>query len=227
MNQYQATVGNRIYIQKLFKVYQQETIDRSNVQKWLQRFQKGDFNLNDKQRIGRPSTVCTSTTEITVGEMIQNDTKISMYDIMIRLDISKGSIFELIDSLRYRKTCSKWVHKLLTRDMMYSRKEICTDLLNIFCGSLTNEFRGVITCDDTCIYHCDPFSKSQSVERAHKGSPPKMKPKISKSQGKVMITVFWDQERIIFIDDLKRHATINKEKYCLSLEKLKRAIKTK
>jgi len=159
--------------------------------------------------------------------MIQNDTKISMYDIMIRLDISKGSIFELIDSLRYRKTCSKWVHKLLTRDMMYSRKEICTDLLNIFCGSLTNEFRGVITCDDTCIYHCDPFSKSQSVERAHKGSPPKMKPKISKSQGKVMITVFWDQERIIFIDDLKRHATINKEKYCLSLEKLKRAIKTK
>jgi len=36
--------------QKLFQVYQQKTIDRSNVMRWIQRFQKGDFNLNDKQR---------------------------------------------------------------------------------------------------------------------------------------------------------------------------------
>jgi len=62
---------------------------------------------------------------------------------------------------------------------------------------------------------------------AHKGSPLKKKLKIDNSQDKVMITVFWDQEGIIFIDALERNATINKEKYCLSLEKLRRAIKTK
>jgi len=65
------------------------------------------------------------------------------------------------------------------------------------------------------------------MEWAHKGSPPRKKPKIGKSQDKVMITVFWDQDCIIFIDNLKRNETINKERYCLSLEKLKRAIKTK
>jgi len=60
------------------------------------------------------------------------------------------------------------------------------------------------------------------MDLAHKGSHPKKKLKIGKSQDKVMITVFGDQENIIFIN-----ATINKEIYCLSLEKLRRAIKTK
>ena len=56
---------------------------------------------------------------------------------------------------------------------------------------------------------------------ANKGSSPKKKPKIDKSQDKVMIIVFWDQ------DALERNVTINKERYCLSLEKLRRAIKSK
>ena len=51
------------------------------------------------------------------------------------------------------------------------------------------------------------------MEWAHKGSPPKKKPKIGKSQDKVMITVFWAQEGIIFIDALERNATIYKERY--------------
>ena len=62
--------------------------------------------------MGRPSTVCTSKNETTVDEMIQNDREISMYDTMIRLGISKGSVLKLIDSLGYKKICSKWVLKL-------------------------------------------------------------------------------------------------------------------
>ena len=72
-------------------------------------FSKGDFNLNDKQRMGRPSTVCPSNNEMTVDEMIQNDRKISTYDIMIRLGISKGTVLELLDSLGYRKIYSERV----------------------------------------------------------------------------------------------------------------------
>ena len=95
------TSATKIHL-KLFQVYQQETIDRSNVQRWTQHFQKGDFNLDDKQKI-----VSTSKNETTVDEMIQNDRKISTYDIIIRLGIVKGSVFQLIESLGYRKICSK------------------------------------------------------------------------------------------------------------------------
>jgi len=52
------------------------------------------------------------------------------------------------------------------------------------------------------------------MEWAHKGSPPNKKSKIGKSQDKVMITVFLDQEGIIFIDALERNATINKYIAC-------------
>ena len=80
--------------QKLFRVDQQKTIDMSNIHRWIQRFQKGDFNLNDKQRMGRPSTV---------DQMIQNDRKISTYDIIIRPGILKGSVLKLIDTLGHFK----------------------------------------------------------------------------------------------------------------------------
>ncbi|UYV75323.1 hypothetical protein LAZ67_12003489 [Cordylochernes scorpioides] len=36
-----------------------ETLDRSTIHRWVDRFQKGDFDLHDKERPGKPSTVTT------------------------------------------------------------------------------------------------------------------------------------------------------------------------
>ncbi|UYV75226.1 hypothetical protein LAZ67_12002982 [Cordylochernes scorpioides] len=38
-------------------VYGNETLDRSTIQKWVHRLQKGDFDLHDKERPSKPSTV--------------------------------------------------------------------------------------------------------------------------------------------------------------------------
>src|SRR5215510_942164 len=53
------------------------------------------------------------------------------------------------------------------------------------------------------------------------------KSRLSLSKNKIMIIVFCDQHGLIFMDILERNASINKERHCKSLEKLKRAIATK
>jgi [histone H3]-lysine36 N-dimethyltransferase SETMAR len=42
-----------------------------------------------------------------------------------------------------------------------------------------------------------------------------------------MATFFWDQHGVVLIDFLEPGTTINKERYCLTLEKLKKAIQKK
>lgn len=42
-----------------------------------------------------------------------------------------------------------------------------------------------------------------------------------------MATVFWDSEGVILVDFLERDTTINSERYCETLRKLRRAIQNK
>ncbi|UYV77910.1 hypothetical protein LAZ67_15002803 [Cordylochernes scorpioides] len=109
---------------KLQPVYGNETLDRSTIQRWVQRFRKGDFDLHDKERQGKPSTVTTDQNLALVKEIIKNNRTITAYHLMKNLSISKGSVLKLLSGFGYRKTCSKWVPKLLTREMIQTRKEL-------------------------------------------------------------------------------------------------------
>jgi len=48
--------------------------------------------------------------------------------------------------------------------------------------------------DETWLYHYDPETKQQSVEWRHSGSPRPKKFRVQKSAGKVLASIFWDQD---------------------------------
>jgi hypothetical protein len=56
--------------------------------------------------------------------------------------------------------------------------------------------------DETWIYHYDPETKQQSVEWRYSGSPRPKKFRVQKSAGKVLASIFWDQDGILLIDYL-------------------------
>jgi len=67
--------------------------------------------------------------------------------------------------------------------------------------------------DETWLYHYDPETKQQSMEWRHSGSPhpaPK-KFRVQKSAGKVLASIFWDQDGILLVDYLPKGQTINAE----------------
>jgi len=63
------------------------------------------------------------------------------------------------------------------------------------------------------IYHCDPETKQQSMKWRHSGSPRPNKFRVQKPAGKVLASIFWDQDSIVLIDNLPKGQTINTEYY--------------
>jgi len=84
-----------------------------------------------------------------------------------------------------------------------------------------------VTMDETWLYHYDPETKQLSVEWRHRGSPRPKKFRVQKSAGKVLASIFWDQDGILLIDYLPKGQTINAEYYSSLLVQLKDILKRK
>ncbi|KAF8789250.1 Histone-lysine N-methyltransferase SETMAR like protein [Argiope bruennichi] len=84
-----------------------------------------------------------------------------------------------------------------------------------------------MTIDETWIHHYTPDSKRSSAEwTAADESGPK-RPKIQKSAGKIITSVFWDAHGIFFIDYLEKGKTIKSEYYMALLDRFSAEIKDK
>jgi len=81
--------------------------------------------------------------------------------------------------------------------------------------------------DETWLYHYDPETKQQSMEWRHSGSPRPKKFRMQKSAGKVLASIFWDQDGILLIDYLPKGQTINAEYSSSLLVQLKDILKEK
>lgn len=219
------TNATKIY-EQLFKVYKSETIDVSNVRRWIKRFKNEDFDISDKPRSGRPSTSVNDSNMELVADLIRGNRRIKVKEMSESIGISIGSVLSILENLNYRKLVSRWVPKLLTNEMKKQRLEMCANLLSEY-GSREDPLKGVITGDETWIYRYDPETNQESKEWCRPGSPIKKKSKTLRKRDKIMATFFWDQEGIILIDFLEKNSTINKERYCQTLTKLKRAFKYK
>ena len=65
------------------------------------------------------------------------------------------------------------------------------------------------------------------MERRHSGSPRPKKSRLQKSVGKVLVSIFWDQDGILLLDYLLKGQTINAEYYSSVLVQLKDILKEK
>jgi len=85
--------------------------------------------------------------------------------------------------------------------------------LKRFNKNKTDVVRQLINMDETWIHHYTPECKQQSKQwTAASCSVPK-KTKSVPSAGKVMASVFWNAEGILFIDYLQKGKTINGQYY--------------
>jgi len=81
--------------------------------------------------------------------------------------------------------------------------------------------------DETWLYHYDPETKQQSMEWRHSGLPCPKNLQVQKSAGKVLTSIFLDQDGILLIDYPPKGQTINAEYYSSLLVQLKDILKEK
>jgi len=82
--------------------------------------------------------------------------------------------------------------------------KISEECLERFNKNKTDFVRQIITMDETWIHHYTPESKQQSKQWTEAGCSAPKKTRSVPSAGKVMASVFWDAEGILFIDYLER-----------------------
>ena len=82
-----------------------------------------------------------------------------------------------------------------------------------------------MTGDESWVHHFIPESKIASKEWRHADSPHEKKFKVGLSAGKVLATVFFDCEGVVYTEFMPKGSTINAASYCETLKHLRKAIK--
>ena len=134
------------------------------------------------------------------------DRKLKLYEIAKDLKISEGSVFTILhEYLSMKKLCSKWLPRLLIVDQNHQRVDDSDRCLQLFQRSKKDFLLKYVTMDETWIHH---FTLELNWWTAAGKSRPK-RPKTQTSAGKVLASVFWNAQGILFIDYLEKGRTIN------------------
>ncbi|GFU76148.1 mariner Mos1 transposase [Trichonephila clavipes] len=80
----------------------------------------------------------------------------------------------------------------------------------------------IVTGDETWVHYTTPETKEQSKQWKHPSSPRAKKFKQILSAGKIMASIFWDRRGVLLCEFMPRGTTINADRYCETLNKLRR-----
>jgi len=77
----------------------------------------------------------------------------------------------------------------------------------------------IVTGDESWIHHFDPEEKRLSMQYRHTLSPCPKKFKTMPSAGKILLTVFWDSQRVYMPEFLEAGNTVNSSRYIETIKK--------
>jgi len=153
--------------------------------------------------------------------MVLDDRRMKAREIAETMGISKERVRHILhEELDMKKLCARWMPHLLTADQKRTRMKISEQCLQRFNKTKTDFVHCFITTDETWIHHYTPESKQQSKQWTEAGWSGPKKTRSVPSARKVMASVFWDDEGILFIDYLEKDKTITGEYYFNLLTRL-------
>lgn len=213
--------------EELCQVYGEECMSSGMVRRWVRDFKNGRTDVHDEARAGRPSV--SDETIAKVEAAMLEDRRTTVRELCEKIpEVSKTTIDKILtEHLGYSKVCARWVPKMLTADHKRQRVEAAQEFL-AFHGTTEEEFLdSIVTGDETWVHYTTPETKEQSKQWKHPSSPRAKKFKQILSAGKIMATVFWDRKGVLLCEFMPRGTTINADRYCETLNKLRRAIQNK
>ena len=214
--------------EEMLAVYHNDCPSYDVVKHWCKQFKCGRLSIHDEPRSGRPSTSSADNMIRKVEQIILKDRRVTVKNIVAELGISQGSVVDIIhNELNMTKVSARWIPRLLTPVQKLQRRECSEQLLHLCNRDEDNFFDRLITMDESWIHYFDPETKEASKQWKHVESPPPKKARTEPSAGKVMLSVFWDQDGVILTDYLQKGHTITGQYYSNLLLKLRDEIKRK
>ncbi|KAJ4438847.1 hypothetical protein ANN_14800 [Periplaneta americana] len=193
---------------QLCQVYGSNIMSKQMVRRWCRQFSEGRQSVHDEERSGRPSLINDDRLEL-VRQCIMEDRRFTITELSSHFpQISRSLLHEIVTKhLLFKKVCARWVPKNLTPEHKMQRLEAALTFLQR--------------------YHDDGAATSSSTgsSRAMRLGFCTSLRKPSRSQ---CISGIVDLRKdILLIDFLPRGETVNADRYCETLRKLRRAIQNK
>jgi len=212
--------------ERLRAVYGTSAPSTATVYNWVREVKNGRQSLEDDPRTGGPRTAVTEAKVAAVLAMVKEDRQITIAQLAESLGISDGSVHTILhDHLLMSKVTTKWVPKTLSALQRDERVTCSTSLLNLMQANEELFLHRLVTGDETWVHHYDPETQAEArVWMGHGDSVPE-RPRMSRSAGKVMMTIFWDVNGPLLIDFLPHKMTVTGEYYAELLARLRCAIK--
>ena len=92
--------------QSIQSAYGVDALQVRTCQNWFNRFTSGDFDLNDKERSGRPVEADDDRLE----ELLEEDPRKSSRDLALELSVTHATVLRRLHALGKVQTVGKWVH---------------------------------------------------------------------------------------------------------------------
>lgn len=170
----------------------------STVFRWYKEFEKGNFNLDDDERTGRPVTSRTQENIDAVKKLIIADRRITYRQIQEILGIGASTLNSILhEDLKVKKLCSLFIPHSLSESQRSARVNWCKKMLDKYDSGDSKLVDSIVTGDETWLYYFDIPSKSQSKLWVFENEPTPTMVKQQKSVKKRMIVVFFAKRGII------------------------------
>ena len=181
--------------------------------RWVERFRSTGEETNDRHRVGRPITACTSANIEQVRAIIEDDPRICLNDIEVMTSLCRGTIMNIIHKhLQKRKLSSRWIPHNLTAEQKLKRLNICKQNLAMF---EEGKWRlcDVITGDESWIYHRKIQKKAMNLTWVGEGETPGTVVTRNQFEPKSMICVLFKTTGPMLVDVLEKGKTIDHQYY--------------
>jgi len=177
--------------QMLQQAYGEDCLSRTQCYEWYQRFKLGRMSIEDDPKSGRPSSSTGNNHIEKVRSVICENRHLTIREVSEEVGICKSSCHTILtEKLKMHRVAAKFVPCLLTEEQKQNRISVSQELLD---RSNTHEnfLKNVITGDETWVYGYDVETKVQPSQWLGKSSPRPKKACQSRSNVKVMLTVFF------------------------------------
>ena len=164
----------------------------------MSQFKRNDFFTFVATRPGRHKTVNIPDFFEQVHELNLEARRISAKSIGEHLGISRERVESIIHKDLYmRKLSAKWVPKCLNAVQKRQRSE---QIMEFFSARFKGFPVAIGDHGRNLVISLDPETKQKSMEWRHSVSLRPEKFRVQKSVGKVLASIFWDQDGILLID---------------------------
>ena len=207
--------------------YKDVAMSKTQVYEWFARFKNGQMSLEDKPRSGRPSTSRTDENITKIHELIMEDRRRTIDELVNLTGVSWSSCQRILnEELGMKRVAAKMVPRLLTDGQKQSRMDACRELKEQLEVD-PDLFSKVITGDESWCYGYDPESKQQSSQWKHPTSPRPKKARQVKSSVKTMLICFFDVKGIVHKEFVPAGHTVNQTLYLAVLKRLRDSVRRK